>query len=204
MTTNINNNIKEHYFKRYLKLIRCACRQLTKPEAKEIRDKIFGEIEPGKPNNDIYLPTVIDGDKIAYDLEYYPYKFIRPTFFINKYLEEHGKSEDTLDGKTKKSFKLFSVVPLRRGFVPQYIHIDTTALKSLIATEKEYSTPSKKIIQERKEKEKQKQNAVIEETDIIYQQSSSPDTVGSGKKSKDKRKGCDVESSSVKETKPDS
>jgi len=87
------------------------------------------------------------GTNLAYDLKVEPHRFIKPMIFINKFLEQ--VAED-LKGKKGKKPKTFSVVPLVRSFVPQYIHITTPILeRALIIDDPLYKAELKTINKER-------------------------------------------------------
>jgi len=113
MATAIKNNIQMHFFKIQYWFLRNLHPEKDKTELlafqnllNETRD-VFGE-------GARCLPSKID-KSVAYDLEADPFKFLVPMYHMNTYLESKGA-------------RTFSLLPMRRGFIPRSIHITTDAL----------------------------------------------------------------------------
>jgi len=98
---------------------------LTEESEMDDNDEETNSVSQSKSTEEISSEPPKKGTNLAYDLKVEPHRFIKPMIFINKFLEQ--VAED-LKGKKGKKPKTFSVVPLVRSFVPQYIHITTTIL----------------------------------------------------------------------------
>ena len=122
IAATIRTNIIRHFFRRQFKYLR-AREGLDKKEARKLQDKINGEKQ-----KDDSLPAgfLASKDNIAYYLACHPEEFLNPMYLMNKLLEEKKK-------------KLFALLPLSRGFVPgAHLHLDTTALCTLVGSGNEH------------------------------------------------------------------
>jgi len=176
LATNINTNITEHFFKRHFKYVKACFYGICWADAKKIQNKLIEEAEQtggkgmsslpqcdlteeSEPEMDGETSTVLQsteetsseppkkGTNLAYDLKVEPHRFIKPMIFINKFLEQVAKDLEDTKGKKPKTF---SVVPLVRSFVPQYIHITTPILeRALINDDPLYKDNLKTINKER-------------------------------------------------------
>jgi hypothetical protein len=111
IATCINTNITTHFFKRQRRYIQSINPKL---DQKEII-KLQNEINENKEEL-IYHPKI--EESVPYDLMVNPEKFLLSMYQMN--LERERKGD-----------KLFSVLPIRRGFVPKNIRISCTALEFL-------------------------------------------------------------------------
>ena len=121
METAIKNNIQVHFFKRQYKYIKQIYKgeKKTKKELHEIQNELNnGEIPFVGKDLLNCIPQDIE-KSLAYDLQAYPEKFLLPMWKMNRYYESIEK-------------KTFSILPLRRGFIPRSIHIDTETLKKFM------------------------------------------------------------------------
>jgi hypothetical protein len=124
MVTAINNNIKTHHFKRQRKHLKLLHPDMKADQLKREQDEInqcMDEV-PG------FHPKL--QKSIFYDLEAFPEKFLASLVHMNKLRETH-------------ELKLFSILPLRRGFVPKSIRLSSTALELLVKgdqTSRDYFT----------------------------------------------------------------
>jgi hypothetical protein len=156
MVTNINNNIVVHFFKRQYKFIKLQHPTLKPPELRRIQNEINDNMDQCD------LHPKID-ENIALDLKKYPERFLPAMYFMNQKLEESGH-------------KLFSLCPLRRGFIPKFISITTTVLEKLTYNDafmKEYrnfksATLNSKQVEEGKKKRKMNQDDKLEQNNWIW------------------------------------
>ena len=145
MATCIRNNIVMHFFKRQRKYLRLVHPEIPKGELSQFIDQV-NEVK-GTDVTEPTLPREIIKN-VAYDLEKEPEKFLVPMHYMNCFLE-------------KAQQKVFSLVPLRRGFVPKAIRIDHVTLEAFVHTEQEsqhYKTQKASLTKKDEPKKKRKKN----------------------------------------------
>ena len=111
MTIAINNNIRIHFFKRQFRHLRIFNPSLEPKEIAKLQDAINENMDECETHPKLE-------ESIAYDLEAYPERFLPAMYRMNLL-------------RKKKNQKLFSIIPLRRGFVPSSIRITHTALERI-------------------------------------------------------------------------
>ena len=116
MLTCIKNNIQIHFVKRQFKYLKSKYPDKEKKDIwKELNE--INQKSNWSPNED-YMPTYIN-ISVPYDLEANPFKFLEPMYRMNLYLES-------------KEEKLFSLLPIRKGFIPKSLRLTTRSLKEIL------------------------------------------------------------------------
>jgi len=151
MEVAITNNIQMRFFKRQYRYLRFKYPDLTKEDIHQLQNRINTEDDSDtEPYGHISLPAEIK-KSVAYDLQMDPWKFLLPMYnMIMEMASSSSKETDNDNNNNKKkesttSLKGFSLLPLRRGFVPRFIHIDNTSMQSWVA-----KTPEGRKYQEEK------------------------------------------------------
>jgi len=120
MITCIENNIKSHFVRRQMKYLQAKYPKAEKKELwKELKD--LNEKLNWKPDPSLlpFLPSKIN-KSVVWDLKEEPFKFLAPMYRMNLLLEEKG-------------LKTFSLLPVRRGFVPKCIRINTKDFQKMLS-----------------------------------------------------------------------
>jgi len=140
METAVKNNIQIHFFKRQYKFLQKLYPDKDRSGISAIQDKLVAFTDPTVLDSKNWrcVPKQIEKN-LAYDLQKYPERFLVPMYWMNKYKE--GQSEKT-----------FSLMPMRRGFIPCSMSIGTETLDDWFARE-----TCRKRFQSEKEKEKDKE-----------------------------------------------
>ena len=111
MSTAINNNITLHFFKRQYQHLRLQNPKMKKEDIWKLQDKINSNRSRCETHPSIEV-------SVAYDLQAHPERFLKSLFRMNSL-------------RKAKKRKLFSLLPLRRGFVPSNIRITNSGLEEL-------------------------------------------------------------------------
>lgn len=136
MLTCIENNIQIHFVKRQIKYLRA--RHPEKPK-KDLWDLLIAQNNSSNwTPNEVYLPKQIKVS-VPHDLKTDPIKFLIPMYHMNYYLESDG-------------FKSFSLLPMRKGFVPRAIRLTTRDFQKMLPL---------------RQKNKQKEVPIIPDEDIF-------------------------------------
>lgn len=160
--THLETNIKEHYFQHAKKLVKIyfnyddKLKQILKINSNKVRKEklknfnyefsqiicdMFSINRKNKlispKSNHVWLmklrklivpiKSTYKKDNILYDLEYDPQFYLRSMFAINGELEKISTKENEL--------RLFNVLPLKTGYIPSHITIDTATLILLFCKE---------------------------------------------------------------------
>lgn len=113
VVTAVKNNIQMHFYQRQLNYLKTTSTNKSIEELKE-EQKMINENK-----QHLTLPKIVAN--VGFDLKSHPEKFLYPMFNMNRYFEVNGH-------------KLFSLLPMRRGFIPRYITITSDCLYQIIST----------------------------------------------------------------------
>lgn len=130
--TAIENNLKGHFLKRQRKVLRLINPDLTNGEIFNLQKSILMGIFNDE-KYDSFIPIELTGfngtpeEKMKFllrMLDENPQAFLLPTFRMLQHCEQHFSANEM-------EMKYFSILPLRRSFIPQNIHLDSQALFQL-------------------------------------------------------------------------
>ena len=138
-TVIINNNIISHFFKRQYQHLRLRYPKLSKEELYKLQEKVNSNPRRCETHPSLEV-------SMAYDLQAHPERFLKSMLRMNRLRRERKK-------------KLFSLLSLRRGFVPSNIRITNTGLEELSRGLEE----AKKYFEQKASRKKESTEVAVEE-----------------------------------------
>jgi hypothetical protein len=127
MATNIRNNVSVHFYSRVKKFVNFLHPELSKPELRRLIEAWWqsshsNDHPPLFPRPDVLTGPPNGDASVEYSLKAAPELFISCMWYMLRVYETHNRTQPD-------PVKLFSLLPVRKGFRLHHIRIDTQTVE---------------------------------------------------------------------------